>query len=184
MENRLSCIFLSVLLSSGLSGCAWFHHDKNSPKEVVVEDPTAEPSIIEPQVARREIKTPKIKAKDFEVGVFFGALSIQDFGTNSVYGLRGAYHVTEDVFLEGYVGRSKAGTTSLEDTIPGINLLTDSERRFTYYDLDVGYNILPGEIFLGQGRAYNSALYATVGVGAVRFANEDRFALEWERESW
>jgi outer membrane beta-barrel protein len=179
MESRLSCLFLSVLLSSGLTGCAWFHHDKKAPKEVVVEDPTAEPSIIEPQVARREIKTPKVKAKDFELGAFFGALSIQDFGTHPVYGVRAAYHVTEDIFLEAYAGRSKAGTTSLEDTIPGINLLTDSERRFTYYDLDVGYNILPGEIFLGRGRAYNSALYATVGIGGVRFANSDKFALNF-----
>jgi outer membrane beta-barrel protein len=176
MESRLGSVLLIVVL---LSGCAWFHRGKEPSKDVIVDDTTAEPSIIEPAVVRRQVKTPKIKAKDFEVGGFFGALSIQDFGTNPVYGFRAAYHVTEDVFLEGYVGRSKAGSTSLEDTIPGINLLTDSERRFTYYDLDVGYNILPGEIFLGRGRAYNSALYATVGIGGVKFANQDKFALNF-----
>ena len=85
----------------------------------MAEEPQGEPSIVEPQVTRREVKTPKIKAKDFELGAYFGALSIQDFGTNPVYGVRAAYHVSEDIFFEGYVARSKAGTTSLEDVFPG-----------------------------------------------------------------
>ena len=125
------------------------------------------------------MKTPKIKAKDFEVGAYFGALSIQDFGTNPVYGVRAAYHVSEDIFLEGFLARSKAGTTSLEDVFPDITVVSNSGRHFTYYDLDVGYNVLPGEIFLGRGRAFNSALYVTVGMGDVKFADKDQFALNF-----
>jgi outer membrane beta-barrel protein len=45
--------------------------------------------------------------------------------------------------------------------------------------LDVGYNVLPGEIFLGRGRAFNSALYVTVGMGDVKFADKDQFALNF-----
>jgi hypothetical protein len=110
MEIRLSSVLLVAVL---LSGCSWFHRGTKAPTEVVAEEPQAEPSIVEPQVTRRAIKTPKIKAKDFEVGAYFGALSIQDFGTNPLYGVRGAYHVSEDIFVEAYVARSKAGTTSL-----------------------------------------------------------------------
>src|SRR6201999_3077344 len=105
MEIRLSCILLAAVL---LPGCSWFHRGHKAPTEIVAEEPQGEPSIVEPQVTRREVKTPKIKAKDFEIGGYFGALSIQDFGTNAVYGVRGAYHVTEDLFLEGFIGRSKA----------------------------------------------------------------------------
>jgi outer membrane beta-barrel protein len=144
-----------------------------------VEEPQAEPSIIEPQVSRREVKTPKIKAKDFEVGAYFGALSIQDFGTNPIYGARAAYHVTEDFFLEAFAARSKAGLSSLEDVFPDITVVSNSGRYFTYYDLDVGYNVLPGEVFLGRGRAFNTALYVTVGMGDVKFANQDQFALNF-----
>jgi outer membrane beta-barrel protein len=176
MEIRLSSVLLVAAL---LSGCSWFHRGAKAPPEVVAEEPQAEPSIVEPQVTRREVKTPKIKAKDFELGAYFGALSIQDFGTNPVYGVSGAYHVSEDIFLQGYVGRSKAGTTSLEDVFPDITVVSDSGRRFTYYDLDVGYNVLPGEIFLGRGRAFNSALYVTVGMGDVKFANKDQFAINF-----
>jgi len=176
METRLSSVLLAAAL---LSGCGWFHRGEKGPTQVVAEEPQGEPSIIEPQVNRRVVKTPKIKAKDFELGAYFGALSIEDFGTNPIYGVRAAYHVTEDFFLEGYLARSKAGLSSLEDVFPGITVVSDSGRQFTYYDLDVGYNILPGEIFLGRGRAFNNALYVTVGIGDVKFADQDQFALNF-----
>lgn len=176
MESRLRCVLLATLL---LSGCSWFHRGEKAPKPVVVEEPQSEPTIIEPQVTRRVVKTPKIKAKDFELGAYFGALSIQDFGTNPIYGVRAAYHVSEDIFVEGYVARSKAGNTSLEDVFPDITVTSESGRHFTYYDLDLGYNVLPGEIFLGRGRAFNSSLYVTVGLGDVKFAEKDQFALNF-----
>jgi outer membrane beta-barrel protein len=177
MESRLSSVLLATVAI--LSGCSWFHRGEQAPTEVVAEEPPGDPSVVEPQVTRREVKTPKIKAKDFEIGGYYGALSIQDFGVNQVYGVRAAYHVTEDFFLEGFVGRSKAGTTSLEDVFPEITVVSPSGRYFTYYDVDLGYNILPGEIFLGRGRAFNSALYATFGVGDVHFANQDHFSLNF-----
>jgi outer membrane beta-barrel protein len=176
METRLGSVLLAALL---LSGCGWFHRGDKNPTPIPAEEPEAEPSIIDPQVERRVVKTPKIKAKDFELGAYFGALSIEDFGTNPVYGVRAAYHVTEDFFLEGFLGRSKAGQSSLEETFPDITVLSNSGRQFTYYDLDLGYNVLPGEIFLGRGRAFNSALYVTLGVGAVKFADKDQFALNF-----
>src|ERR1700722_14646591 len=176
MEIRLS----SVLLASALlSGCGWFHRGEKAPAQVVVEEPQAEPTIIEPQVNRRVVKTPKIKAKDFEIGGYFGALSIQDFGTNPIYGVRAAYHVSEGIFLEGFLARSKAGTSSIEDVFPDITVLSDAGRRLTYYDIDLGYNVLPGEIFLGRGHAFNSALYVTVGMGDVKFGEKDQFAINF-----
>jgi outer membrane beta-barrel protein len=176
METRLSSVLLAAAL---LSGCGWFHRGEKPSSQVVTEEPEGEPSIVEPQVNRREVKVPNIKAKDFEVGAYFGALSIQDFGVNPVYGIRAAYHVTEDIFFEGYLARSKAGTTSLEDVFPDITVVSNAGRQFTYYDLDLGYNVLPGEIFLGRGRAFNSQLYVTVGMGDVRFAETDQFALNF-----
>jgi outer membrane beta-barrel protein len=176
MEIRLGSVLLAALL---LSGCGWFHRGDKGPTPIPAEEPQAEPSIIDPQVTRRVVKTPRIKAKDFELGAYFGALSIEDFGTNPIYGVRAAYHVTEDIFLEAFLARSKAGESSLEETFPDISVVSTSGRQFTYYDLDVGYNVLPGEIFLGRGRAFNSALYVTVGLGDVKFADKDQFALNF-----
>ncbi|MEA3151022.1 MAG: hypothetical protein QOD56_1961 [Gammaproteobacteria bacterium] len=174
MESRLSSVLLAALL---LSGCGWFHRGEKPSNQVVVDEPEGEPSIVEPQVNRRQVKVPKIKAKDFEVGAYFGALSIQDFGTNPLYGVRAAYHVSEDIFFEGFVARSKAGTTSIEDVLPNVTVVSGAGRHFTYYDLDLGYNVLPGEIFLGRGRAFNSQLYVTAGLGDVKFAGTDQFSV-------
>ena len=45
--------------------------------------------------------------------------------------------------------------------------------------MNLGYNILPGEGFVGEGRAYNTALYISGGLGATRFAGDDRFSVNF-----
>ena len=149
METRARVLLLTALLLP-LTGCAslhwpWSGDDQAAAEEpaVVEADETAAPppNVIEPEVARREVKVAAIDAENIEVGAYFGALSIEDFGTNNVYGLRAAYHVTEDFFFEANYAQSKAGETSY-DTLGGdVQLLTDAERRFTYYSLSRGYNL-------------------------------------------
>jgi outer membrane beta-barrel protein len=105
-------------------------------------------------------------------------LSIEDFGTHPSYGLTAAYHITEDFFFQAEVGRARAGNTSFE-TLSGISLLTDSERRFTYYDLSLGYNFLPGEAFIGRGHALTSAFYLIGGIGGTDFAGDTKFTVNF-----
>jgi len=143
--------------------------------------PTSEPpgQVIDPQVERREIKEPKIDREDFEIGAFVGLMNIEDFGSNFAYGARLAYHITEGFFLEGTLGRSDGGLTSFEVLSGGARLITDSERELTYYNLNVGYNILPGEVFIGEGHAYNTNLYLIAGLGSTKFAGDDRFTVNF-----
>ena len=177
MESRFRVLFLAVAIV-GLSGCAatknlfGFGQEEAPP-------PSAEPpgQVIDPEVARREIKEPKIDREDFEIGAYVGIMGIEDFGSNVSYGVRLAYHVTEGFFVEGTVGQSEGGLTSFEVLSGGARLITDSERTMTYYNLNLGYNILPGEVFLGEGRAYNTNLYLIAGLGSTRFAGDDRFSV-------
>ena len=55
--------------------------------------------------------------------------------------------------------------------------MSDSERDLIYYNFNIGYNVLPGEVFVGEGRAFNSSLYLTAGLGSTRFAGDDRFTV-------
>lgn len=181
MESRFRVLFLIVpLFACGLSGCAatknlfGIGEEEAPPPEEVVEG-----QVIEPEVERREIREPEIDTENFEVGAFVGVLSIEDFGSGAVYGARLAYHLTEGFFVEGTLGQSEAGLTSFEILSGGAPLISDSERTLTYYALNVGYNILPGEGFVGAGRAYNTALYISGGLGATRFAGDDRFAVNF-----
>ena len=179
MEIRFRLLFLIIAMIT-MSGCA---ATKNlfgiGPEEA--PPPQAEPpgQVIDPAVERREIKEPAIDREDFEVGAFVGMMSIEDFGTDVVYGARLAYHVTEGFFIEGTVGQTEAGLTSFEQLSGGARLIDDDERTFTYYNLNVGYNILPGEGFIGEGRAYNTNMYLIAGLGSTRFAGDDRFTVNF-----
>lgn len=177
MEIGFRVLFLIVAASS-LSGCAatrnlfGFGPEESPP-------PTAEGpgQVINPEVERREVKEAAIDREDFEIGAFVGIMGVEDFGSNAVYGARFAYHITEGMFVEGSVGRTDAGLTSFESLSGGARLLTDSERELTYYNVSLGYNILPGEVFIGEGRAYNTQLYLIAGLGSTRFAGDDRFTV-------
>jgi outer membrane beta-barrel protein len=179
MESRFRVLFLIVALFS-LSGCAATKNlfgfgDKEAPP------PSSEPpgQVIDPSVERREIKEPAIDREDFEIGAYAGILSIEDFGSNLSYGISLAYHITEGFFVETRVGQSEAGQTSFEILSGGAELISDDERTYTYYNLNLGYNILPGEVFLGEGRAYNTNLYLIAGLGSTTFAGDDRFTVNF-----
>jgi outer membrane beta-barrel protein len=187
METRARVLLLTALLLP-LGGCAslhwpWHKADRAAAEEPVADDApdsnAAPPRVIEPEVERRKVKVKKIDAENIELGPYYGALSIEDFGTNPVYGMRADYHVTEDFFFEANYGRSQAGETSFETLGGNIQLLTGSERRFTYYSLSLGYNLLPGEVYIGRSLAMNSALYLIGGIGSTKFAGDQRFTVNF-----
>src|SRR6187551_1119741 len=123
METRARILLLTALLLP-LAGCASLHwpwsrdRDRVAAEEPLAAEPDdasqAPPKVIEPTVERRKVRVNRIDSENIEVGGYYGALSIEDFGTNPVTGLRAAFHVTEDLFLEANFGRSKAGRTSFE----------------------------------------------------------------------
>lgn len=179
MESRIRVLFLSTLVVM-FAGCAATKNLFDFGQENAAP-PTAESpgQVIDPEVERREVKEPKIDTENFEVGGFVGLMSIEDFGSDFVYGARIAYHVTEGFFVEATVGQTEAGLTSFEVLSGGARLIADNERTFTYYNLNLGYNILPGEGFVGEGRAYNTSLYLVAGLGSTRFAGDDRFTVNF-----
>jgi outer membrane beta-barrel protein len=173
MEGRIFIFLLkpAVLLLCLLvmSGCGRKMLQDNSADAAV--------PVVNPEVARRDVREPKIDKENFEVGAYFGLKSVEDFESNTVWGLRGAYHMTESFFVEGTYGQTTVGETSFEKLSGGAPLLSDEDREYSYYDVSIGYNILPGEAFIGSSWAVNSALYLTAGAGSTTFAGDDFFTL-------
>lgn len=128
--------------------------------------------VIQPEVERREVKTPHIDAQDIEIGVYTGTLSVEDFGAESVHGLRLAYHVTEDFFIEGTYARSTVSDAAFR-RLGFVPIFRNEEEELTYYNLSVGFNLFPGEVFVGKGWAMTSAVYVIGGIGATSFNNTD-----------
>lgn len=182
--SRLRLLFLSTVAATALQGCGLFSRGDDAASEsvpatdaAVIGEPVYQKPIIDPQVERREIRRAQIDTEDFEIGAYYGILGIEDFESHSVYGARLAYHLTEDFFLEATLGQSKAGRTSYENLSGSSDLLTDDERDYTYYALSAGWNALPGEVFVGKNRAYNTAFYLVAGIGSTSFAGDDRFTV-------
>ena len=165
MESRIFRIFLTGiatpwLISMGLGAAS-----------VYAQEPE---QIVRPELERREVKEADIDTEDFEIGAFAGAMSVEDFGTNLVYGARLGYHVTEYVFVEASYGRTDTDETSAE-RFGGFQILQDSDRTLDYYNLSFGFNILPGESFVGSRWAFTSDFYLIGGVGSTSFAGDDLF---------
>ncbi len=170
MESRGIVLLLALTLVVGsLTGCG---RDR-----LVRAEDGGQPPVIEPDVERREVSPPRIDTEDFEVGVFAGQMSVEDFGVNTVAGARFAYHVTEGFFVELAAGQTTTERTSFERLSGAAQLLTDAERDYTYYNVSLGYNILPGEGFFGKNRALNMHTYVIGGVGKTDFAGDNRFTL-------
>jgi outer membrane beta-barrel protein len=192
-SNRLLLLTSALVATFMLSGCSmlrwpWFHHEKKVEQPKTDPDASAEesedqdttpPRVIEPNVARRKIKRPAIDNENWEIGAGAGFISIEDFGTQPTYAAQVTYHVTEDFFFRGDLGQATAGKTSFETLGGDIELLTGDERRFTYYSLSLGYNFLPGEVFIGRNLAMNSCFFLLGGIGSVKFAGDNRLTINF-----
>jgi len=173
MDRSVHLLLLTSLAAVGLVANAGARAQSQDGVGVSADNP----QVVEPHVERRDINVADIDTENFEAGAYIGTLSIEDFGSSVVYGARLAYHFTEDLFAEANFGTSKAGKTSYEDLSGAAQLLTDSERQFTYYDLSLGWNVLPGEVFFGGRHAMPSAFYVTAGAGSTRFGGDDNFTI-------
>lgn len=127
--------------------------------------------VIVPQVERRDVHKPKYPSNDFEIGLFGGTYSSQNFGTSGAFGARLGYDITEDFFVEATYGVSKVSDKEFRQILPG-GIFTAEQEKLKYYDLSLGWNFLPGEIFIGKNWAKASTMYAIGGVGNTSFDSQ------------
>ncbi len=135
--------------------------------------PSNNDQVVVPQVDRRDIEKPKFPSNDFEVGLFTGSYATQNFGSSWVYGARIGYHITEDFFVEGVYGQTKVSDELFRQILPGGIFLQDTE-KLAYYNLSIGYNLFPGEIFIGGRRARPSQFYLIAGIGSTKFVDQKK----------
>lgn len=133
------------------------------------------PYIIDPNIERREIHSPSIDTENFEIGIQYGMISIEDFDSAETYVLRLALHVTEDFFFEASYSEAQGDETSFEQISGGLPLFSSSDREFSHYDLALGWNIFPSQVFLGDGYGLNASFYLIAGIGNTTFLDDNWF---------
>jgi len=129
--------------------------------------------VVIPQVDRRDIEKPKFPSNDFEIGLFTGTYATQNFGSSWVYGARIGYAITEDFFVERVYGQTTVSDELFRQILPGGILVAGTE-KLSYYNVSIGYNLFPGEIFIGGRRARPSQFYLVAGVGSTKFADQKK----------
>lgn len=133
----------------------------------------ANEQVVVPDVARRDIKIPKYPSKDIEVSAYTGTYATENFGASWVYGIKLGYHITEDFFVQAALAQTQVSDETFRQILPG-GVFTDDTADLTYYNISVGYNILPGEVFIGTKRALPMQLYVIAGVGSTDFNEQTR----------
>lgn len=171
MESRIQRIFLIgalLVMATAVSFTA-------NADETKAADDDELGKIITPDLKRRTIKESDLDTENFELGLFYGLLTIEDFGTNEVSGVTFAYHITERFFTEAAFGISKLQKTSFELLGGGVELLTDEERDLSYYNLSLGYNVLPGQVYVTKKFHFDTNIYFLAGAGNTHFADKNYF---------
>ncbi len=170
MESRICSIFLTLVMLSTVQSTV-LHAAEESEEN--------ESSLIQPQIERTVFNESIIDSEDFELSAYIGLLGIEDFGTNSVLGLKLTYHVNEDIFAQFDYGFSDAGQTSFEVLSGGAPLLSDEERSLEYYLVNIGFKLLPGEAFVTDSSTFNTTFYVVAGLGSTDFAGDSRFTINF-----
>lgn len=133
--------------------------------------------VIKADIERRTVLDDVLDNENFEVGVQVGVISIEDFESSGWVSAHFAYHITEFFYVKANYGQAKGGETSFEKLVNAAPLLTDEQREFNYYGLNLGYNLMPGEVFLGRDLAFNSLFSVELGAGSTEFAGDDSFTI-------
>ena len=128
--------------------------------------------VIVPQVDRRDVKLPRIPSNDFEIGLFAGTYATQNFGSAAVTGVRLGYHITEDIFVESALGRTKVTDEAFRQIFPIGGIFATPRQKLGYYNVVAGYNVLPGEVFWGRNVAKASAFYILGCIGSTQFVDK------------
>lgn len=141
------------------------------------EDTEKMDAVIQPKLERTSSKPARIDSENFELGIHTGIISIEDFESSNVNIARLAYHFSEDFFAEVSYGMAEAGTTSFERLAGNVQLMTDDDRKLSYYNISFGFNLFPGEAYFGSDYSFYSALYLIGGSGSTKFGGDERRTL-------
>ena len=131
------------------------------------------------EIERRDVLEDLLDSENFELGIQLGLISIEDFESNLWVSGHFAYHINEYFYAKALYGYSKAGETSFEKLVNVPPLLTDEQRKLKYYGLNIGYNLMPGEVFLSKNIALNSMFSIELGGGSTEFAGNNQFTVNF-----
>lgn len=137
--------------------------------------PIEEEPVIKPPSEDRPLKEARLDTERFELGPYAGIYAPDGFGASGVFGLRLAYHVTEDIAFEASYAISQVDQTAFRQ-LTGRSLLVNDD--LWYWSVGATYDLFPGQVFLTRKRTLYSAIYLVAGLGQVNMDERNHFSME------
>lgn len=173
METRTRYFLLKLIIAS-----AFLVAIVATPEDAMAQS-EREPPLIAPDVEPQSMDQALVDSENFEIAAVTGWLNIEDFGSSFMYGGRLTYNISESFFVEASIGFAEAEDTSFERLAGDVRLLPDDDRDYRWYNLNLGYRLLPGEAFFPGGYVFNTNFYLTAGAGSTDFAGDNRFTINY-----
>ena len=124
-------------------------------------------------LADEEGEALNINNEVFELGVFAGIINIEDFTSELAPGISATFRASEDFFIQYNYLQTNVSLSSAEKNLSvGETYVPNGSRKFSHYDLLLGYNLFQGEFFPSPAKTSLSALYVVAGVGDTEFGGE------------
>ncbi|MGQ9427016.1 outer membrane beta-barrel domain-containing protein [Gilvimarinus sp. F26214L] len=128
--------------------------------------------ILEPEPPRG-VKLAAIDDERFELGLYAGTLSVEDFGTDAMAGIELSYHLLPDWMVQVNYGKASVDRAAFETSQR--QFLASDDRDFESIAVTGAYRIVNGRSFFGSSNRFNSDIYVMLGPDRVSFAGND----EW-----
>ncbi|MFC3151107.1 outer membrane beta-barrel domain-containing protein [Litoribrevibacter euphylliae] len=126
--------------------------------------------LYKPDMSEEDVDVPAIDTENFEISVFAGLISMEDFGSESFTGARIAYHPLDFLFVEASWAESEINDDNYRRF--GVPLFENASEDVEFFDASVGLQLMPGEVFIGKW-AFPSSLYLIGGIGSTSILDED-----------
>ncbi|PCK10009.1 MAG: outer membrane beta-barrel domain-containing protein [Alteromonadaceae bacterium] len=125
-------------------------------------------NIIQPKKIPKEVKTARIDTEKYELGIHVGVISLSDFGTVSLIGISGSYHISSRWAAGVSYGQSGEPEASFEQAL-GRNFIPAREDGFKYLAVTGHYQIFHGRSFFAKGAKFNTHISLEFGLEDVDF---------------
>lgn len=113
----------------------------------------------------------------FELGLFTGSLSVEDFGSSGLAGVELGYHLSPRWLIQASYGQSEVDEATFERG--DRRFLAEEDRDFEYFAIVAGYRIFDGRSFFRASNKFNSYIYLLAGPEHVSFADNDEWGLNF-----
>lgn len=147
-----------------------------SSTSLMSQEPDKSVKIIEPQSTIVKADTAELSSGRFELGLYTGMLSVEDFNSNTLLGLSATYHINDQFSLALQLGQSDVDRATFEDFADG-DFLAEDDRTFEYTQLVGGYRLFHGRSYSSESSKFNSNIYLLLGVGNIDFAGSSETGL-------